>query len=148
MGNDELKMRETLSVLNLLLSVVVEMNSYFGNGNFISFTKMRGCFEVGPVCCLPSKASVSSLKYPSICRIGEVEARRNCFLVERENKLTLFQKGASPSVSRNASRTVSLDETNSLSDNSLSSSSNISPVHSPRTYHRPSEFTYRLFTDI
>uniref|UniRef100_A0A0N5AG98 Glycerophosphocholine phosphodiesterase GPCPD1 n=1 Tax=Syphacia muris TaxID=451379 RepID=A0A0N5AG98_9BILA len=61
-------------------------------------------------------------------RIGEVERRRNVFLVEREAKSALFRKTISPSTSR----TVCLEDTNSLSDNSASSSSNISPTHSPR----------------
>ncbi|VDN02966.1 unnamed protein product [Thelazia callipaeda] len=55
-------------------------------------------------------------------RIGEIEARRNVFLVERETKTKLFRQSISP----NSSCTVSLDEeppSPSVSENSASSGS-------------------------
>lgn len=36
-------------------------------------------------------------------RIGEIESRKNVFLVEREAKNTLFKAGSSPTPSRTAS---------------------------------------------
>uniref|UniRef100_A0A9J2PLV1 GP-PDE domain-containing protein n=1 Tax=Ascaris lumbricoides TaxID=6252 RepID=A0A9J2PLV1_ASCLU len=66
-------------------------------------------------------------------RIGEVEARRNVFMVEREAKTALFRRAVSPGASRTVS--LSLEEcpgSPTASDSlSISSSSTISPVHTP-----------------
>lgn len=76
-------------------------------------------------------------------RIGEIETRRNVFLVEREAKAALFRRSASPS----SSQTISVEETNSLSDNSVSSSSNISPTP-PKYQHQSILDHHRTFYDI
>uniref|UniRef100_A0A1I7VN85 GP-PDE domain-containing protein n=1 Tax=Loa loa TaxID=7209 RepID=A0A1I7VN85_LOALO len=70
-------------------------------------------------------------------RIGEIEARRNVFLVEREAKASLFRQSISPI----ASRTVSLDDgppSPAVSENSHSSGSTVSSnnsfyLHRPQT---------------
>ncbi|MCP9256999.1 Glycerophosphocholine phosphodiesterase GPCPD1 [Dirofilaria immitis] len=71
-------------------------------------------------------------------RIGEIEERRNVFLVEREAKASLFRQSNSPT----SSRTVSLDDgppSPTVSENSHSSGSTISPNNS-FCLHRPQDF--------
>lgn len=75
-------------------------------------------------------------------RIGEIEARRNVFLVEREAKASLFRQSNSPT----ASRTVSLDEgppSPTVSENSHSSGSTISSNNSFCLHHPQASFPSR-----
>lgn len=68
-----------------------------------------------------------------VFRIGEIEERRNVFLVEREAKAALFRNGGSP----RATRTVSLvgrAPSPSASEYSLSSGSITPPLCSPSSH--------------
>ncbi|VDK76244.1 unnamed protein product, partial [Litomosoides sigmodontis] len=67
-------------------------------------------------------------------RIGEIEARRNVFLVEREAKASLFRQSNSPTTSR----TVSLDDgppSPTVSENSHTSGSTVSSNNSFCLHH-------------
>uniref|UniRef100_A0AAF5Q3E4 GP-PDE domain-containing protein n=1 Tax=Wuchereria bancrofti TaxID=6293 RepID=A0AAF5Q3E4_WUCBA len=75
-------------------------------------------------------------------RIGEIETRRNVFLVEREAKASLFRQSNSPTTSR----TVSLDEgppSPTTSENSHSSGSTISSNNSFYLSHSQASFPAR-----
>ncbi|KAL3989752.1 Glycerophosphoryl diester phosphodiesterase family protein [Acanthocheilonema viteae] len=75
-------------------------------------------------------------------RIGEIEARRNVFLVEREAKASLFRQSNSPTTSR----TVSLDEgppSPTASENSHSSGSTASSNSSFCLHHTQAPFSFR-----
>ncbi|CAG9531972.1 unnamed protein product [Cercopithifilaria johnstoni] len=75
-------------------------------------------------------------------RIGEIEARKNVFLVERETKASLFRQSNSPATSR----TVSLDKGSpspTVSENSHSSGSTVSSNNAFCLHYPQASFPFR-----